>query len=149
MGGANGKEERPVWPPGWLDIPEEPRLLARNVILSISSESADQFLSIEQQPYCIAAADWDFGEYHAAAAAAMQEDIKLNRLTYVLVPRRISESDFWRLYFSKVGYVLDSVKEHGTYPPPQAAAPTSSLSPKANSEPEPIDAKDTGSCAIQ
>ena len=70
----------------------------------------------------ITPAEWKFEEYHAAAAAAVQEDIKLNKLVYKLVPRKLTESDFWRLYFSEVLFVLDSVKAHGQYPPPVRAA---------------------------
>lgn len=36
------------------------------------------------------------------------------------MPRRAEETEFWRLYFSQVLYVLDCVKEHGCYPPPAA-----------------------------
>lgn len=56
-----------------------------------------QFVQLAGEPYCISADAWDFSEYHAAAAAAVQEDSKLNKLTYACVPRRLSESDFWRL----------------------------------------------------
>mmetsp|Transcript_9328 Transcript_9328/g.27248 ORF Transcript_9328/g.27248 Transcript_9328/m.27248 type:complete len:107 (+) Transcript_9328:249-569(+) len=79
------------------------------------------FLTIASEPYCIPAEEWNFSDYHAAAAAAVQEDGKLNKLTYACVPRKLSESDFWRLYFSKVLYVLDSVKVYGTFPPPEPA----------------------------
>jgi hypothetical protein len=80
-----------------LEIPEGPRLIARNAILDISSMPPSQFVQIAGEPYCISADAWDFSEYHAAAAAAVQEDSKLNKLTYACVPRRLSESDFWRL----------------------------------------------------
>eukprot|EP00967_Tisochrysis_lutea_P107890 scaffold166812_cov32-Tisochrysis_lutea.AAC.3 len=55
------------------------------------------FLTIASEPYCIPAEEWNFSDYHAAAAAAVQEDGKLNKLTYACVPRKLSESDFWRL----------------------------------------------------
>ena len=52
------------------------------------------------------------------ASAAVQEDIKLNKISYKCVPRKVEEAEFWRLYFSQVLYVLDSVKACGQFPPP-------------------------------
>ena len=52
----------------------------------------------------------------------MQEDQKLNRCVYCLVPRHLSESDFWRLYFSKTLAMWDSVKTHGMFPLPAPKA---------------------------
>lgn len=155
-------------------------MIARNAILAISEMAPTEFVAIANERYCIAPDQWIFSEYHAAAAAAVQEDGKLNRLTYTCVPRKLSESDFWRLvrpppplprpatqcarlgfspprrlglshrpaalsgskYFSKVLYVLDSVKEHGTYPPP---ASTKAAKPKLKPPPPPADS----SCLVQ
>ena len=58
-----------------------------------------------------------------AALAAVQEDIKLNKIIYKLVPKKLEESEFWRLYFSEVLFVLDSVKRHGQYQPPPPPPP--------------------------
>jgi len=80
-----------------LEIPEGPRIIARNAIIAISSLAPADFAAIADELYCIPADEWKFSEYHAAAAAAVQEDGKLNKLTYACVPRRLSESDFWRL----------------------------------------------------
>ena len=112
-------------------IPDEPRLLARKAILAISEEPPAEFLTIADAPYAIAPSEFSFDSFTSAASAAVQEDIKLNKIIYKLVPRKVSEEEFWRLYFSKVLYIIDSVKEHGVYPPPPpppppppAAAPT-------------------------
>lgn len=48
----------------------------------------------------------------------VQEDIKLNKIIYKIVPKKLEEAEFWRLYFSQVLFVLDSVKTYGQYPPP-------------------------------
>jgi hypothetical protein len=61
----------------------------------------------------------------------VQEDIKLNRLIYKIVPRRAEEPEFWRLYFSQVLYALESVKAHGSYPPPAAPRARAPLPPAA------------------
>ena len=147
MGGGGSKrwEGRPVWPPGWLEIPEGPRLIARNAILAISSMSASDFLTIAAESYVVPEAEWNFEEFHSAAAAAIQEDIKLNKLTYALVPRRLDESSFWRLYFSKVLWILDCIKAHGTYPPPEPSPPPPEQAAATRVEAKP----DSESCAVQ
>lgn len=116
MGNAQAAPE--VWPPDWHDIPATKRRLARGFILALSESSRHEFCSIAAAPHVIPEAAWRFEDYHAAAAAAVQEDIKLNKIIYKLVPRHLDESEFWRLYFSQVLHVLQSVKLHGTYPPP-------------------------------
>ena len=83
----------------------------------------DEFLAITDARHAIPPEKWKFEEYHAAAAAAVQEDIKLNKIVYKLVPRKIDESEFWRLYFSQVLFILESVKVHGQYPPPPPPPP--------------------------
>ena len=107
-----------VWPPDWDEMAEEQRKVARTAILSLSALPPQEFLAIAETDHVIPLAVWRFEEYHAAAAAAVQEDIKLNKIIYRLVPKKVEESEFWRLYFSQVLYVLDSVKAHGQYPPP-------------------------------
>ena len=120
--GAAGSTENEVWPSDWEALPEDKRKLARAAILSLSALPPEEFLDIGSASHAVKPDAWKFGDYHAAAAAAVQEDIKLNKIIYKLVPRKIDESTFWRLYFSQVLYVLDSVKTHGQYPPPPVRA---------------------------
>ena len=96
-------------------------------------------------------ADWSFEAYYGAAAAAVQEDTGLNKLIYCLVPRKMEEADFWRLYFSKVNYIIDSVKTFGVYPPPPPP-PASETAKQAKQDASgtqaaPVDAG--GSCLLQ
>ena len=65
-----------------------------------------EFVAIGDAAFAIPPAVWKFEEYHAAAAAAVQEDIGLNKIIYKLVPKRMAEPEFWRLYFSQVLHVL-------------------------------------------
>jgi len=54
--------------------------------------------------------DFDF-EYSAVAAHAvvlLQEDQKLQKMRYELVPKRVKEDDFWRNYFYRVGLAKQS-----------------------------------------
>ena len=105
------------------------RRIARDNILALSAMAPDEFVLIAQAKHVIPLSDWKFEEYHSAAAAAVQEDIKLNRIIYKLVPKKLEESEFWRLYFSQVLYVLASVKEHGMFPPPPPPPPPPPAAP--------------------
>ena len=88
MGAASSSEAgNEVWPPDWEEMPEEKRKVARGAILSLSALPPEEFLAIGSAAHAIAPAVWKFDEYHAAAAAAVQEDIKLNKIIYKLVPR--------------------------------------------------------------
>ena len=123
MGASSSSPEAEVWPPDWNEMQEDKRKTAREAILSLSAMPPLEFLAIANAPYVIPAAVWRFDEYHAAAAAAVQEDIKLNKIIYKCVPKKLEESEFWRLYFSQVLYILDSVKVHGKFPPPPPPPP--------------------------
>lgn len=91
-----------TWPPEWNDLSEPVRVRAREAILAVSSMKTEDFLQILSEKHMIKEDEWHFGEYHAAAAAAVQEDLNLNKLVYKCVPRKLSESEFWRIYFSQV-----------------------------------------------
>mmetsp|Transcript_11956 Transcript_11956/g.24296 ORF Transcript_11956/g.24296 Transcript_11956/m.24296 type:complete len:148 (+) Transcript_11956:108-551(+) len=146
--GSGQSQEAAVWPTGWSEIPTEQRLVARQAILQISTVPRADFLAIEKEPFCISREDWAFEAYHGAAAAAVQEDTGLNRMIYCIVPRKLTESDFWRLYFSKVNYIIDSVKTHGVYPPPAPKPPPPPTAVQAVSKPTPT-AADDSSCLLQ
>lgn len=103
MGAAGSTAEvSEVWPPDWEDIPAEARQIARSAIISLSALPTEEFLEIAYTEHAIPKEDWRFEEYHAAASAALREDIKLNKIIYRLVPKKCTESEFWRLYFSEV-----------------------------------------------
>ena len=124
MGADASVPEAEVWPPDWNELQPAKRRLARKHILALSAYTPAEFCAIASTSHVIPADGWRFDDYHAAAAAAVQEDIKLNAIVYKLVPRRISESEFWRLYFSQVLHVLQCVKVFGAYPPPPPPKPT-------------------------
>merc|ERR1719162_2114635 len=111
--------------------------MARQAILEISKQARPEFIAIESEAYCIASDAWNFEAYHGAAGAAVQEDKGLNKMIYCIVPRKLTESDFWRLYFSKVNYIIDSVKTHGVYPPPAPKPTTPPTTARAASKPAP------------
>lgn len=124
--------------------------MAREAILQISAMPRPDFIAIAKEPFCIQPADWSFDAYHGAAAAAVQEDKGLNKMIYCLVPRKMEETDFWRLYFSKVNYIIDSVKTFGVYPPPPPKPPPE---PPKKAKPDARTAQaapaDESSCLLQ
>ena len=121
--------------------------MAREAILQISAMPRPDFIAIAKEPFCIQPADWSFDAYHGAAA--VQEDKGLNKMIYCLVPRKMEETDFWRLYFSKVNYIIDSVKTHGTYPPPAPKPAPPAAKAAAASKPTAAAADDGSSCLLQ
>jgi hypothetical protein len=44
----------------------------------------------------------------AHAVVLLQEDPRLERMRYELVPKRVKEDEFWRNYFYRVGLVKQS-----------------------------------------
>ena len=147
MGTTSSSPEAEVWPPDWNEMAEEKRKIARAAILGLSALPPAEFLAIADAPHAIPAAVWRFDEYHAAAAAAVQEDIKLNKIIYKLVPKKLEEAEFWRLYFSQVLFVLDSVKVHGQYPPPAPPPPPAETPSKADAKAPPPPPQDS-SCVL-
>jgi len=137
MGAGASEPAMEVWPPDWEMMEEDKRKMAREAILAIPALTNEEFLAIDAAAYVIPKDAWKFDDYHAAAAAAVQEDIKLNKIIYRLVPRKLEESEFWRLYFSEVLFVLECVKVHGVYPPPPPPPPP------------PPEAKEAGGTAVK
>lgn len=72
--------------------------------------------------------DFDF-EYSAVAAHAvvlLQEDARLQKMRYELVPKRVKEDDFWRNYFYRVGLAKQSFELSDSLSATTSAAPSSS-----------------------
>jgi len=97
---SKGGKEQECAP--WSGYQNEDEL--REKILALS-EDRRNFLRAPPQ-----GVDFDF-EYSAVAAHAvvlLQEDEKLQKMRYELVPKRVKEDDFWRNYFYRVGLAKQS-----------------------------------------
>merc|ERR1719174_776159 len=67
---------------------------------------------------------FDWVEHRPFAEAAYRGDKRLHRLLPRLVPKRISEEDFWRNYFSHVFAVKRRFELGGDGVPPSVAPPS-------------------------
>lgn len=66
----------------------------------ISTMSNEDFLSVTPPLPELEASAWNFNEkYIQFATAIVQHDMALNAFIYRLVPRKISEEEFWRRFF--------------------------------------------------
>lgn len=94
-----GKEQESA---PWSGYQNEEEL--REKILALS-EDRRNFLRAPPQ-----GVDFDF-EYSAVAAHAvvlLEEDARLQKMRYELVPKKVKEDDFWRNYFYRVGLAKQS-----------------------------------------
>jgi hypothetical protein len=86
------------------------------------SEAEVPLAELARVNWLLAWSDSDAGEvdYKSHAAAAMQYDSSLNRLTYQCVPKRASEAEFWRCYYVWAHQLL--VQQRGLRTSPATAA---------------------------
>jgi len=54
---------------------------------------------------------WDYEEMLPTAKAILKEDPNLEKMRYELVPKIISEENFWRNYFYRVMLLKESLSE--------------------------------------
>jgi len=52
--------------------------------------------------------DFDYSAVAPVALALLQEDPRLEKMRYELVPKKVKEEDFWRNYFYRVGLIKQS-----------------------------------------
>jgi hypothetical protein len=94
------------FPAAWLPeaAAEAERALA--AVRTLASMDPANFLGVRAPLPVLSAetwsAEWGAGllEYKACASTALMLDAKLNKLVYTCVPRRATEAEFWRCWFS-------------------------------------------------
>jgi hypothetical protein len=52
--------------------------------------------------------DFDYAAVAPVAMALLQEDPRLDKMRYDLVPKKVKEEEFWRNYFYRVGLIKQS-----------------------------------------
>ena len=52
--------------------------------------------------------DFEYATFAASAVALLDEDPKLQKMRYELVPKKVKEDEFWRNYFYRVAIVKQS-----------------------------------------
>uniref|UniRef100_A0A0N5AIF6 BSD domain-containing protein n=1 Tax=Syphacia muris TaxID=451379 RepID=A0A0N5AIF6_9BILA len=85
----------------WSDLPDQ--IIARKHILALSLDSRN---FLRDPPSEV---KFDFVQMQTIAAALLNEDPNLCKVRYQLVPKQISEENFWRNYFYRVSLVRQSV----------------------------------------
>jgi len=91
--------------------------------------------------------NFDWVEHRPFAEAAYRGDKRLHRLLPKLVPKRISEEDFWRNYFSHVFAVKRRFELGEPSAPPMDAPPTCSTVGPGGASATPMDTPATGAPA--
>jgi len=97
---SKGDQEQPTAP--WSGYQNEEELKEKIIALS---EDKRNFL---RAPPSGVNFDFEYSGVAAHALVLLQEDSKLEKLRYELVPKKIKEDDFWRNYFYRVGLLKQS-----------------------------------------
>ncbi|TPX42067.1 hypothetical protein SeLEV6574_g05781 [Synchytrium endobioticum] len=74
---------------------------------------------------------FDFTDYQSTAAGALRYDANLATLRFELVPKLISETDFWKNYFYRVSLIRASLHLNPNFPTMSSSRPTSAMSQPA------------------
>lgn len=90
--------------PAWVGYNEEEAM--KTQILALSSDKRN-FL---RNPPAGVQFNFDFEASFPVAAAMLQEDPKLNKMRFELVPKQIKEDVFWRNYFYRVSLIKQSAQ---------------------------------------
>ncbi|EGD82675.1 hypothetical protein PTSG_03336 [Salpingoeca rosetta] len=88
--------------PPWVGCDDEEEL--RSKILALSNDERN----VTRDPPPGAQFDFDFDVAFPIAQATLLEDHRLDQLRFKLVPKAISEHDFWRNYFYRVELIKQS-----------------------------------------
>lgn len=122
-----------VFLPPWVPTTEAEKLHEeefRDAIVKLSAAAANLIAPhpLHDDPeFC-----FDWVEHRPFAEAAYRGDKRLHRLLPKLVPKRISEEEFWRNYFSHVFAVKRRYELGGDGAPPSVAPPTASTAADAS-----------------
>mmetsp|Transcript_59253 Transcript_59253/g.94017 ORF Transcript_59253/g.94017 Transcript_59253/m.94017 type:complete len:194 (+) Transcript_59253:63-644(+) len=90
------------YPESWLQQGNAPSISG---ICDISKMKPLEFIAVQPPIPELEPTAWKFEPFLAYAATAIKRDIALTRLVDGMVPKRLSEDEFWRLYFCHV-YII-------------------------------------------
>jgi hypothetical protein len=68
--------------------------------------------------------EFDYDRWLPVAMVALRKDAELSNARFELVPKRISEREFWKNYFSRVFMIKQAFKVPMTSPPIAESAST-------------------------
>lgn len=90
--------------PPWVGFNEEEQM--KSQILALSSDKRN----FVRNPPSGVQFDFDFSTSYPVAMAMLQEDQKLNKMRFELVPKHVKEEAFWRNYFYRVSLIKQSAQ---------------------------------------
>lgn len=90
--------------PPWVGFNEEEQM--KSQILALSSDKRN----FVRNPPSGVQFDFDFSTSYPVAMAMLQEDQKLNKMRFELVPKHVKEEIFWRNYFYRVSLIKQSAQ---------------------------------------
>lgn len=99
------KSEGAVAP--WVGHPKEEAL--KEEILSLSTDRRN----FVRSPPSGVSFEWDWEVMSPIAKAILKDDPNLEKMRYDLVPKVVSEENFWRNYFYRVTLLKESMSEDG------------------------------------
>jgi len=91
--------------PPWIGSPKEDAL--KEEILSLSNDRRN----FVRSPPSGVSFTWDWEEMAPVARATLKEDPNLESMRYQLVPKVITEENFWRNYFYRVSLLKESMSD--------------------------------------
>lgn len=91
--------------PPWIGSPKEDAL--KEEILSLSNDRRN----FVRSPPSGVSFTWDWEEMAPVARAVLKEDPNLESMRYQLVPKVITEENFWRNYFYRVSLLKESMSD--------------------------------------
>jgi len=114
MGGAESKAAHP-YPARWGEkLTVAGRKTTEASMKCISSMKPEEFLAVQAPTPELEAASFKFDDFKECAELAVQMDSGLNKLTYTMVPKKINEEEFWRVYYCHVhGAVANAIALNG------------------------------------
>ncbi|CAD5120585.1 unnamed protein product [Dimorphilus gyrociliatus] len=90
--------------PPWIGFNEEEQM--KSQILALSSDKRN----FVRNPPSGVQFEFDFSTSYPVAMAMLQEDQKLNKMRFELVPKHVKEEVFWRNYFYRVSLIKQSAQ---------------------------------------
>ncbi|XP_030850439.1 synapse-associated protein 1 [Strongylocentrotus purpuratus] len=88
--------------PPWVGYNEEEQM--KEQILALSQDKRN----FMRNPPAGVQFHFDYNTIHPIAMATLQEDPNLQKMRFALVPKKISEENFWRNYFYRVSLIKQS-----------------------------------------
>ena len=103
------KDEKKQGAAPWLGYQNEDEL--KEKILALSEDKRN----FVRAPPTGVNFDFEYSTFASSAVALLEEDPRLEKMRYELVPKKVKEDEFWRNYFYRVAIVKQSFELSNRY----------------------------------